>query len=297
MTTINFTTSKIEASLTGVPTVKLTSTKIEALNGGIADIHETSSKIDVLTGGHATVKVSTSKVEVLYSNNSAPPPSIGGCPRDNRTGPIWEPTYCVPLPRSRFHKFWATQINACPSEASDPTCFDPASLDTCASPGLVLIPQYDPTWQERNWQGGSFAECGPEIIGATISTDKWVRGLILNILGTNAQQAKSICGNRPGQKGGYWLDDVSGAKSGSSIRYIPTTGYTINQQVTYVQQQCAADLNKLITYGVANSVNVVATYAGLQTIQLIITVIGVDDETTVVNSTMAKIANAWVWNS
>lgn len=271
--------------------VIVTTTGADVFSRGSASVDLTTSKVEVFQEPHATIKLSTSKVEVFATNAVPPPPVV------TKLTARYTPISCVPPPRGRFRKFWATQANACPSEASASNCDDPTNLNKCSSPGLVLQAVYDPTFQELDSDGGgSYSAGNASIIGATISTDNWVAGLVLNILGTNAQQAKSICGNRPGQKGGYWLDDISGAKSGSSIRYIPTTGYTTNQQVQFVQQQAAADLNKLITYGVANTITVVATYLGGNTISLAITVIGVDEQITVVNSTMTKISNAWVWN-
>lgn len=240
--------------------------------------------------------LTATKLEVFISTPTPPPPPPPDvdCARNIRVGPPRVPVYCIPPPRSRFRKFWSTQINACPSEKADDNC---ANINTCASPGLVVIPQYDPCFQELGWDGGSLSQCTQAVVGATVSTDNWVAGLIINILGTNAQHSKSACGNRPGYKGGYWLDDVSGAKSGSSIRYIPKTGYKVAEQVEYVKQTAMIDMNKLVTYGVAKSVAVKAKYIGDQSIQLIITAVGVDDETTVVNSSVRKIANAWVWNS
>lgn len=295
MTDAVVTTSKIETSFTGAASVGLTSAKADVFHGGDATVKLTSTKLEEFSGGNANVKVTTVKIEIFRSN-SAPPVDVETCERDQIIRKPKAPVYCIPPPRSRFRKFWATQLNACPSEDADPNCADPNGLLRCEGAGLQLQYQYDPCFQELNWKGGTFSQCGQNVTGATISTDNWVAGLMINILGTNAQQAKSICGNRPGQKGGYWLDDISGAKSGSSIRYIPTTGYTVNQQVEYVRQTALVDMNKLITYGVAKSVAVSAKYLGRQTIGLIITAVGVDDITTVVNSSITKISNAWVWN-
>jgi phage gp46-like protein len=235
------------------------------------------------------------KEEVLYSNFGHYVPPTPPPVKPNTYRPVIIP--CLPAPRSRFRKFWTTQPDSCPPEDGQATCVSP---DTgCARPGLQLILSYDPTWQMLSCgpNGGAATDCPPPIIGATIASNDYVRGLVLNILGTNGAQAKSICGNIPGQRLGYWLDDISGASSGTSIRYVPTKGYSVNQQVQFIQMQATVDMQKLIKYGVANSVTVTASYVGNNTVALVITVQGVDDTTTVVNSTVSKISNSWVWNT
>lgn len=237
------------------------------------------------------------KQEVLLSNTGdtpiiPPTPTPPPRPKPNLYHPLDIP--CIPAPRSRFRRFWATQPNVCPP--------DPGVCNTeCEQPGLSILITRDPTWQQLqpayDGLGGLPDDCAAPITGATIATTDYVRGLIINILGTNAAQLASKCGNQPGQRLGYWLDSISGDKSGSSIRYVPTSGFNTAQSVQFVQMQAQADLQKLITYGVANTVDVTATYIGGGSIGLNIVVAGVDDTRTVVNSTMTKIANAWVWNA
>lgn len=221
-----------------------------------------------------------------------PPPSVP-CPVPNTFHPLNIP--CIPPPRSRFRKFWSTQPNVCP-----PTP-DECDRDICQSPGLGLMISTDPCWQELSCSrcdgGGALPDCAAPVTGGTLATNDYVRGLIINILGTNAARAASKCGNAPGQRLGYWLDSISGDKSGSTIRYVPTESFSTAQSVQFVQIAAQADMQKLIKYGVANQVTVTASYLGAGTINLKIVVEGVDDQTTVVNSTVTKLANAWVWNS
>lgn len=237
------------------------------------------------------------KEEVFYS---IAPVGLAGRPIPNTFRP--NPSPCIPPPRSRFNLFWATQPNACPSEVGQCTFLDPGNDNACLKPGLVVNLTYDTSFGECRPAydgGGGLPEPGasPVVTGATISNLDYVRGLILNILGTNAAQAKTLCGNNPGQRLGYWLDDISGASSGTSIRYVPTNGFTVAQQVQFIQMQAQADMQKLVTYGVAVSVTAAATYVGNNTVALVITAIGENDEMTVVNSTVTKMANAWTWSA
>lgn len=286
------------------PQVEISGVKQETLA-----IYETPTiqmsgvKHEVYFDARVSNRIAAIKQEVLLSNQGdgpipPDPPPIGSRPPiPNTYRPLDNPPLnppCIPAPRSRFRRFWATQPNVCPAEPGD--C-SPA----CEQPGLSLMVTVDPTWQQLtcayDGKGGLGDGCAPPITGATISTENYVRGLVINILGTNAAQVPSICGNRPGQRLGYWLDSISDDKSGSSIRYVPTLGFTTAQAVQFVQMQAQSDLQKLVGYGVANQVTVTASYVGGGTIGLKIIVEGVDDQTTVVNSTMTKISNAWVWNS
>lgn len=300
----------IDASVLVTHGARLVSLKSEVLHGGkpyaslvslkqeIIATYNTPAltivalKDEVLYHAPTVGSLVSLKQEILWSNSGTyiPPVPLPPAVAQNTFVP---PTGgCIPVASSRFRKFWSTQPDSCPPEVG--TCgFD------CAKPGLALVLTYDPTWEMLNCGGGGggVPGCPPPIVGASIATNDYVRGLVLNILGTNAAQAKTICGNIPGQRLGYWLDDISGIKSGSSVRYVPTKGYTVAQQVQFIQMQAQIDMQKLITYGVANTVSVVATYVGSNTVTLVITVQGVDEVTTVVNSTLAKIANAWVWNT
>lgn len=297
---------KLEASGTGTATFELarmqveTSVSFSSNNQMLARMQAETSLGVVVTQRVARMMVETH----LVGTDTPPPPEPPVSPQfpvPNTFRPLDIP--CIPAPRSRFRRFWATQPNVCPAEAGQCTYADPNNLATeCQQPGLQLLITTDPDYEQLrcayDGKGGLPEDgCAPPITGATINTENYVRGLVINILGTNAAQAPSICGNRPGQRLGYWLDSISGDKSGSSIRYVPTNGFNTAQCVQFIQFQAQADLQKLITYGVANSVTATASYAGNGTIALNIVVEGVDDTTIVVNSTMTKISNAWVWNA
>ena len=284
---------------------RLASLKVEAATTSPTAINTqkvASIKLEAAANAGASIKHHVAKLmaEVAFSLDPGPPPppppDVINLPNTYR--PKFDP--CIKPQSARFRKFWATQPNACPPDTDVPFCIDPLTVQSCSRAGLVLKKKYDPAFQTIGCApdgGGALPDCAPPIIGAEISTDNYVAGLALNILGTNASQSKTTCGNVPGQRMGYWLDDITGVKSGTGIRYVPREGFDTAQQVAFVQMQCQADMQKLIKYGVARSVSVNARYAGRGTIELIVTITGVDDTTTVVNSSLKKIANAWVWNS
>lgn len=299
MTEVNLSAVKLEALTSAASTIGIAAQKLESLiSSKSSTIGLAAQKVETLLHVATTAKFASFKLEVLLRKAPDPVVTPPKPPIPNTFRPNSIP--CLPAPRSRFRRFWATQPNVCPPDIGSCNWLDPGAKDGCERPGLVLLTTTDPSWQQLSpaYDGGGGLPDGPApITGGTIETANYVQGLALNILGTNAAQAPTFCGNIPGQRLGYWLDDVTGNKSGSSVRYIPTSGFTISQCVQFVQMQANADMQKLVKYGVASSVTVTALYIGNATIGLKIIIEGIDDTTTVVNSTMTKLSNAWVWNS
>lgn len=172
--------------------------------------------------------------------------------------------------------FWTTQpcrtaVDACGNE--------------CADYGIEL----------ECPNGGNCVEYAPGR-GRTVKTTEWVRGLVLNILLTDGRRADTSCGWRPGTRGGHWSDSfrTQPGASGSSIRYLKSHGRiadAIAELLAFVKH----DLHKLVTYGVASSVEVTAEYAGANVAKLAITVFGLNGEATKVGISGERKANAWVW--
>lgn len=300
MTQVNLAAIKLE-TLDAGGTIGIAAQKLETLSSTNPTIQIAAQKLETLVHIAPSIDLAAFKLETLLRIMPDPiivPPKPPTPNTFRPTTPI--PVPCNPAPRSRFRRFWATQPNACPPDIGQCTWLDPRAQDGCQRPGLVLLTTVDPSWKQLAPAydgGGGLPGCGPPITGGTIDTENYVQGLALNILGTNAAQAPTFCGTIPGQRLGYWLDDITGNKSGSSVRYIPTKGFTISQSVQFVQMQANADMQKLVKYGVANSVTVTAVYIGNSTIGLKIIIEGTDDTKTVVNGTMTKLTNAWVWNT
>lgn len=176
---------------------------------------------------------------------------------------------CLTGTRDRRRTFWATQPDACGS-----------SSDNCGECGRV----------------GLKLECGQG--GASYSTENYVIGLALNILLTDARKPDSACGYAPGNRGGFWADSFRSDvhTSGSKLRQIPTTA-SVRETVSLVKAFAEDDLKKLVSYGVAVSVEVEATYKGNNQIDLGAKIIGQSGEIYRVGVAGQRIKNAWVWSN
>lgn len=135
----------------------------------------------------------------------------------------------------------------------------------------------------------------------TIKTTDWLRSLIVSILGTDARKPDNVCGYRPGARAGHWSDSYRNGRYpgtvGTSIRDLTSHG-RIADAVQELRAYAQHDLQKLITYGVANRVEVNVTYKGANTTYLEIIVYGQGDaDGTRVGMNVTRIANAWVWDT
>lgn len=176
---------------------------------------------------------------------------------------------CAETVNSRRKLFWATQPDACGSET---VCgFD------CGSPGLSLIDQ----------EGGT-----------TIATDNWIRGLVINMLMTDGKEPDAPCGFRPGSQGGHWSSsyiDEGPTDIGTLMRTVPSSG-TVNETVALVGAYAKATVQRLVERGVALSVDVQASYAGLGKVSLAITINGQGGDTAKVGLSGSRSENSWLWS-
>lgn len=138
---------------------------------------------------------------------------------------------------------------------------------------------------------------GNTVTGRTIDTSDWVRGLAINILGTDGEVEASDCGVRPGLRGGHWSQSFSAADEGfgTNLRR-QIIDCSIGEAAAVVEAILLASLSRLVTYGVARSVDVTARYLGRGQVEAEIEIVGESDGTTKVAITGSRIANAWVWN-
>lgn len=174
---------------------------------------------------------------------------------------------CISPPGSRRRLFWATQPDACGSE-------ERCSLN-CGDPGL-----------EFNEDGNGF------------STENWIRGLIINMLMTDGRKDDTACGFKPGAQGGHWSSSYieSGPPDiGTLIRDIPPTG-RVNDHVLLVVAYARATLERLVSRGVALSVDVSGAYVGDGRINLDIIVNGRRDDETRVGLSGSRMENGWIWS-
>lgn len=175
---------------------------------------------------------------------------------------------CSQTQNDRRRLFWVTQPDA---------CGETESCGTCGNPGLKVL---------KNDDGSR-----------TISTEEYVRGLAINILGTDGVKDAIECGRTPGTRGGYWADSFrdDGKTSGSLFRFMKPAG-KINEDIGVLRAVIARDLNKLVSpYGVAISVDVELTYIGRGAARLDAKIVGRDGNTTRVGMTGSRLVNGWVW--
>jgi len=180
---------------------------------------------------------------------------------------------CEVLPESRRRHFWATQPAPC---GTYERCGD-----DCGIPGLELKKQEVYITGNR---------------GASFATNDWIRGLLLNIFCTEARKPATNCGNIPGQQGGHWSESYGdGTYIGSRIYMgnniiVKSTSDAIKLLTASVQ----ADAYKLVTYGVATSVEVTAKYLGNLKVEMLIEVFGPSIVDGRVNLRAQRSKNQWV---
>lgn len=177
---------------------------------------------------------------------------------------------CLAVAADRRRIFWTTQPDPC---GTDRDC----SGDQCGRPGLQLV---------AGNGGRSFAN------------NDFVRGLILNILLTDGRREDTLCGYRPGSRGGHWSDSFreDGARAGSTLRLTDTTGLSYRDAAALLQTIAESDLQKLVTMGVATQVKVTVSYRGRGVLFMEVQVIGQSGDVTRVGVTGTQMRNAWVWN-
>lgn len=127
-----------------------------------------------------------------------------------------------------------------------------------------------------------------------------MRGLLLNILNTYARDASTECGVLPGSQGGHWSESYM---AGTGAGYIGTHIYSslvkkaasINDAVALLRASLSKDVYKLITLGVAKTVEVEVVYTGKNRVKADITFTGPASEDGRVNLFGERIDNGWVW--
>lgn len=184
---------------------------------------------------------------------------------------------CYSMPRDRRRVFWATQNKPNPD------------ADTChVQCGLTGLHMIDPVTDKSV----ILANDKP----ATIQTTEWVRGLALNILGTNGRKPDTACGYKPGSLGGHWSESFAqpGTKVGNLVYSIPQQA-RVSDYVLLVQEYANSALQKMVTYGVAKQVSVTAKYAGNNEIDLTIDILGSDGNNSNVGVSGRVLENTWMW--
>lgn len=189
------------------------------------------------------------------------------------------------------HIFWTTQPDACGSEE--------ACGAECGNPGLRM--QFPDGCGTCTCCGnsGNLQDCPRTMCEQqrTIANNDWVRGLVINMLFTDARRSDSPCGVPPGALNGHWSESfMSEYKSpvGTHLRYI-ATGTSVKELVQLVKAYVVETMQKLIKYGVAVSIDVEASYKGRGVIAVAIIVYGRSGVTARVAVQGRALNNSWVW--
>lgn len=170
--------------------------------------------------------------------------------------------------------FWTTHAAACGS-------YNLCGMD-CSIPGMVyedVEPYVSPGGPPR-----------------TINNDEWLTGLILNILNTRAR-SNMRCPT-PAATYGHWSESYRGDNLyiGSTMWNAAEKSYVrIADAVKAIAVAVRSDMQKLTVLGIAESVEVEATYKGANSVAVAITVTVATGRSTI-NLSGSFVSETWVWH-
>lgn len=191
-------------------------------------------------------------------------------------------TDCLDQELGRRRLFWTTQPRVCGEYT--------LCGANCVIPGLEYEDRDDPVINPL--------QIGPTT-GArarTIKTNDWVRSLVLNILNTRARTDKPC--PAPTAIYGHWSESYrsDGLYIGASMWNAADKPYVrINEAVRSIQAAVQADISKLIALGVADQVDVAASYVGRMTVAIIIKIVK-RSKLYVLNLSGTYSSGLWAWN-
>jgi hypothetical protein len=186
---------------------------------------------------------------------------------------------CLNQNVGRRRIFWTTQQQACGEYV--------LCGQECSIPGLAYEVNNQPAIDQ-----GLPGEPGYR----TIKNDDWLRSLILNILNTRARS--DLRCPSPAAVYGHWSESYrsDGLWVGSRLWNAAAKSYIrIADAVKAIEAAIRADMGKLLVLGVADSVEVEATYRGRNSVEVIITATKLNARH-VLNLSGALATNAWVWH-
>ena len=162
-------------------------------------------------------------------------------------------------------------------------------------------------WTTKVQACGDYFLCGAECgipglqyedsdAGRTIKNDEWMQSLILNILNTRARTDLKC--SSPAAVYGHWSESYrdDGLYIGSTLWNAASKSYIRTaDSVKAIQAAIRADMAKLMVLGLADSVEVEATYRGRNQVEVIIAAIKTSSRH-VLNLTGSFVTGTWVWN-
>ncbi|MGY2987720.1 phage GP46 family protein [Bradyrhizobium sp. USDA 4508] len=164
-------------------------------------------------------------------------------------------------------------------------------------------------WTTRPDVCGGYIQCGVECSipgleyqdveeppgGRTIRNDDKLRSLILNILNTRART--DLRCPSPAAVYGHWSESYrdDGLYIGSRLWNVAAKPYVrITDAVKAIKAAVTADMAKLMVTGVADSVEVDATYRGRNRVDIVITAVA-RGASHVLNLSGTYSSDTWVW--
>ena len=182
--------------------------------------------------------------------------------------------------------FWTTRAEACGS-------YTLCGHD-CAIPGLE--------YEEIDAPGEPYvdpriAPTGPDLGKyRTIKTEDWLQGLILNILNTRAR-TDARCPT-PAATYGHWSESYrdDDLYIGSTLWNAAEKSYIRTADaVKAIAVAVRADMGKLIALGIAQTVDVEATYSGSNGVDVVVTVTTATGRSRI-NLSGSFVSETWVWH-
>ena len=157
----------------------------------------------------------------------------------------------------------------------------------CSIPGL-----------EYEDKEGPYPDQGPVPSSGlrTIKNDGWLQSLILNILNTRARN--DIKCPSPAAVYGHWSESYreDGLYIGSTLWNAAEKSYVrTNDAVKAVKAAVTADMGKLIALGLADSVEVEATYRGSNRVDVAVTAV-TSSGSSRVDLSGSFVSETWVWH-
>lgn len=130
--------------------------------------------------------------------------------------------------------------------------------------------------------------------GTTLNTAGFIKSLVLNILFTQGEHEASICGNKPGDRGGHFSTSLSGYKVGTNLDIVKNE--SPKQALAILVSVIESSLNVLKTYEVAQNAKVSGELGENNELNFKIVVTGISNEIHRINMIHNSTANSWVWN-
>jgi hypothetical protein len=190
---------------------------------------------------------------------------------------------CLGQNVGRRRTFWTTRVDVCGDYVLCGT--------VCTIPGLEYEDIEEPYVDPR-----IYPPVGSEVGYRTIKTDEWLQGLVLNILNTRARN--DIRCPAPSAVFGHWSESYrdDGLYIGSTMWNAAEKSYIrTSDGVKAIGVAIRADMGKLIALGLADTVEVEATYVGSASVTVKITITK-QASRSVINLSGRFVAETWVWH-